>query len=171
MKRLPFDASLPPTTGRSARPGIASLSVAPSCRPALRELRLEDERGGALDRERDRDADDDLVEAEANAEQHHEQGDAGAGEHARTEAEPHIVAVVGRDEARVGADQHHPLEADVENAGALRHELAEPREEERDADEKRAREEGGQASVRERPAREQQAHSGAFLRRAVTPGK
>ena len=106
-------------------------------------------------RERDRDADDDLVEAEANAEQHHEQGDAGAGKHARTEAEPLVVAVVGRDEARVGADQHHPLEADVENAGALRHELAEPREEERDADEQRAREERRQACVRERAAREQ----------------
>ena len=67
MKRLPFDASLPPDDREVGEARYRHLVRRPELRPALRELRLEDERGGALDRERDRDADDDLVEAEANA--------------------------------------------------------------------------------------------------------
>ena len=53
--------------------------------------------------------------------------DAGAGEHAGAEAVPLVAAVVGGDEAGVRAHQHHPLEADVEHAAALGHELAERR--------------------------------------------
>ncbi len=106
-------------------PGNRHLVDGAERRPTLGELGLEDERRSALARERDGDADNDLVEAPADAEEHHHERDTGSCEHAGAEAEPLVAAVVGGDEARVGTHQHHPLEADVEHAAALRHELAE----------------------------------------------
>ena len=85
--------------------------------------------------ERDRDADDDLVEAEPHAEDDHDERGAHAGRPAGQEAEPLRVAVVGAEEAGVGAEQHHPLEPDVEHACPLRDRLAERREHQRHAGE------------------------------------
>ena len=58
-----------------------------------------------------------------------------AGDDGGQEAEPGRPAVVGGVEAGVGAEEHHALEADVEQAGLLRDGLAERREEERHAGE------------------------------------
>ena len=57
------------------------------------------------------------------------------GSGSRAEADPDVTAVVRADEARVGADQHHPLEADVQHAGALGDRLAERGEHQRHAGE------------------------------------
>jgi hypothetical protein len=52
---------------------------------------------------------------------------------------PLRVPVVGAEEAGVRAEQHHPLEADVEHAGALGDRLADRREHERHAGHEAAR--------------------------------
>ena len=90
-------------------------------------------------RERDRDADDDLVEPEPDAEDDHDDASRRLRRRAGEEAEAGRVAVVGPEEADVGADEHHPLEADVEHAGALRDRLAERGEHQRHAGEQAAR--------------------------------
>ena len=58
--------------------------------------------------------------------------------------------MVGGDEAGVRADQHHPLEADVEHARALGDELAERREHERHAGEDRAGDERREGACSEK---------------------
>ena len=49
------------------------------------------------------------------------------------EAEPQRPGIERADEADIGADQHHALDADVEHAGLLRHLLAEAGQQQRDA--------------------------------------
>ena len=49
------------------------------------------------------------------------------------EAEPERPRLVGRDEAAIGAEQHHALDADVEHAGLLRDLLAEAGQQQRHA--------------------------------------
>ena len=50
-----------------------------------------------------------------------------------------VAAVVGTEKPDVGAEQHHPLEADVEHAGTLGDRLAERGEHQRHAGEDPAR--------------------------------
>ena len=77
------------------------------------------------------------------------------------EPEPDRVAVIGAEEAAVGAEQHHPLEPDVEHAGALGDRLAERGEHERHAGEQAARDDARPEHVRDQLAREQRRHRAA----------
>ena len=103
----------------------------------------------SLGRERQGDADHDLVEPEPDAEHRHEQGDEDPGADAAQEADPDEAGVESGDEADVAAEEHHPLEADVQHAGPLRDRLAEPGEQQRHAGEETARKERRQEGLGE----------------------
>ena len=87
----------------------------------------------------DRDPDDDLVEPTPDAEHDHEERRERPGSHPGQIAEPHRVAVIGADEADVGAEQHHALQPDVEHAGPLGDGLTQGGEHERKPGEQAAR--------------------------------
>src|SRR5262249_40628654 len=106
----------------------------------------------------------DLVEPEPDAEDDHQDGGGGSSGDPGQVAEPDGVAVVGAEEPEVGAEQHHPLEADVEYAGALRDRLAERREHERDPVGESAGERARPEELGPDPARED--HAAAFLRQS-----
>ena len=90
------------------------------------ELEEMQQRRQPLDADGERDADDDLVQPEADAEQHDEKRDRHAAQPAGEEAEIEGAGVIGGDEARIGAEEHHPFDADIEHPGLLRDLLAEP---------------------------------------------
>src|SRR5204863_8484907 len=100
---------------------------------ARAELRALQHARDALARERDRDPDDDLIETQPDAEHDHERAGDHPADRPGAKAEPRGVAVVGADEADVRAHEHHPLEPEVEHAGALRDRLADRREHQWDA--------------------------------------
>ena len=110
--------------------------------------------------ERDRDPDDDLVEAEPDAQRDHQRRADHPAERPEQEPQPRRVAVVGAEEAEVGAEQHHPLEAEVEHAGALGDRLAERREHQRQPREQAAGDQRGQDGLAEdaRCSRARHAH-------------
>ncbi len=110
------------------------------------------QRGQPFGADRDRDADHDLIEPLADAEQQHDERGAHAADTAGEKAEPERTRVVGREEARVGADQHHAFEADVEHPGLFRDLLAEARQQQRQAGRHRAEQQRDQEGLGEQGA-------------------
>ena len=125
--------------GISLSPGMSRVSTPRQARVGAAELHVVEEGGDAVRAEGERDADHDLVQPQAHAKERHQHRHHEAGGGAREEAEPERVRAEGGGEAGVGAEQHHPFDADVEHAGLLRHLLAEPGQQQRHAGRDRAR--------------------------------
>ena len=105
--------------------------------------------GEAAGEQRHADAGNVLADAEHDGEQRHDQPGERAGRQRREDADEEVAAEIGRREADHGAEQHDPLDAEIEDAGALIDRLAERGKEQRrrDADHRREEadvEEGGE---------------------------
>ena len=124
--------------GRGAEAGIR--------RPELSSL---EDAGQTLAGERDRDPDDDLIEPQPHAEHDHERCADHAPQSAEDEPDRRRVQVVGADEAEVGTEQHHALEAEVEDAGTLGDRLAESGEHQRQSRQQSAHDERGEHRLAE----------------------
>ena len=120
-------------------------------------MRLVEDARDPLAGQEDRDADDDLIESEPDAEDDHENRGAGSSRRTGEVREPDGMAVVGTQETEVRAEEHHPLQADVEHAGPFRDRLAERGEHERHSVEEPAGERGRPEDLRPDSAREDHA--------------
>ena len=89
-------------------------------RIGLAELEEVQQGREALGTDGERDADDDLVEALANAEQDDHARHHHAAQAAGEEAHPERAGIIGGDKAGIGPEQHHALNADIEDAGLFR---------------------------------------------------
>ena len=117
-----------PTTGTAERTGIVAVGSR-AMAPALLEL-LAENPGEAAAEERQGEAGDDLLGLEADRDDGVEDREEPAGQHPEDEPEP---GVAGRDRGAEGDDrahQHHPLDAEVQDAGPLGEDLADRREQE-----------------------------------------
>ena len=74
---------------------------------------------------------DDLVGPQVDGEERVDEGEEAAGEHRAQQAEHPRAGLVRGQDPEEGSGQHHPLEADVDDAGALGEQAADGREDER----------------------------------------
>ena len=127
------------------------------------------EGGDTVRAQGERDADHDLVQAEPHAEERHQHRHHEAGGGAREEAKPERARAEGGGEAGVSAEQHHPLDADVEHTGLLGDLLAEPRQQQRHAGRDRARDQRDQEGVAEQALRHGRSVPGRHLAALAEP--
>ena len=131
-----------PTTGRSCEPDTARIGANEWRAGIVREVEVvaevRREPGGARE-DREREPRDDLVRAQRDHEERVDQRDAPRPRAPRRRPRRGSATPAGPptslhdEEAHHGADEHHPLDAEVEHARALGEQLAERGEEERRA--------------------------------------
>ncbi len=113
--------------GMSDRTGIVTCGMSAVFRGA-RHAFAEDP-GEARAEERQRQAGDDLVGAQRDRHHAVDEAEQAAGQHRDHDPEPRIAGGHAGGEARHRPEQHHPLDAEVEDAGPLGEDLADRREE------------------------------------------
>ncbi len=101
-------------------------------RPGLREPLAQDTRQAHAE-ERQGQAADDLVGLEVDGHDAMQEAQQAARDHARQQPEPRVAGGDHGREADHGADQHHALDAQVQDAGSLGEDLADRREEQHGA--------------------------------------
>ena len=124
-----------PTTGnRREDRDRERLDVGDRARRGGRQERRKEEGRGAERQDVEHHAAHDLVGPEPEAEHAVDRSDDDPAERRDREAEPRVPGELRPEDAGEGADQHHRLESDVDDARALGDELAERGEQERGAE-------------------------------------
>ena len=111
-------------------------------------VRLADERRQAAAEDGEGEAGDHLIEAQSDDQEREGETEQGAGDQRGGDAGPDRAEGLGRGKAVDRADQHGALEAEVEDARALRQKLALRREQHRRGGDQRGREQQFQAHAR-----------------------